>query len=62
MSFSNEVKNELARLENGKQCCEKSRTVWFAENEWCYYFKRPKYGYSFFDRKCCFSQACASVV
>lgn len=24
MSFSNEVKNELARLENGKQCCEKA--------------------------------------
>lgn len=24
MSFSNEVKNELSRLENGKQCCEKA--------------------------------------
>lgn len=24
MSFSNEVKNELARLENGRQCCEKA--------------------------------------
>lgn len=62
MSFSNEVKNELARLENSKQCCEKAELFGLLRMSGAIILRGRNMGIHFSTEKCCFSQACASVV
>ena len=54
MSFSNEVKNELARIEGQKSCCDKGELYGLLKMSGAIVLSGRKYRHSLLNRKCCF--------